>query len=183
LQMNPQFLFNALNGVSSLILSGETAAAESMVGGLADFLRRTLRADPAEPVALSEEFARVAAYLQLEGMRFEDQLKVELSLPDELRNVPVLPFLLQPLVENAVKYGVARSRRTVTICVTASRSLEELVLEVADDADVTPTAEPGLSIGIANIAERLAARYGARASIRAAPVQPGFVSRVRLPLT
>jgi len=182
LQMNPHFLFNALNGVSSLILSGEPEAAESMVTRLADFLRRTLRADPAAPVPLSDEMANVAAYLQIEQVRFEDRLKVEIDCPDELKDHPVLAFLLQPLVENAVKYGVARSRRPVTVRVTADRDGTMLVLRVEDDAEPKATTDPGLGIATANIAERLAARYDQRASLRAAPTSTGFVSEVRIPL-
>jgi len=182
LQMNPHFLFNALNGISSLILSGEPQAAESMVSRLADFLRRTLRADPAAPVPLSDEMANVVAYLQIEQVRFEDRLKVEIDCPHALKDQPVLAFLLQPLAENAVKYGVARSRRPVTVRVTAGREGAMLVLRVEDDAEPKAAADPGLGIATANIAERLAARYGERALFNAASTPTGFVSEVRIPV-
>jgi len=86
------------------------------------------------------------------------------------------------LAENAVKYGVARSRRPVTVRVTANRDDTMLVLRVEDDAEPKAAADPGLGIATANIAERLAARYGQRASLRAVPTAMGFVSEVRIPL-
>jgi sensor histidine kinase YesM len=182
LQMNPHFLFNALNGVSSLILSGEPDAAEAMVSRLADFLRRSLRADPAVPVPLKEEVATVEAYMQIEQVRFEERLAFTLDLPEALAELPVLPFLLQPLAENAIKYGVARSRRSVTVRVSASRNGDMLVLRVEDDAAPQGEAGSGLGIGIGNIRERVMARYGARASVRAEPTDAGFVNEIRIPL-
>jgi len=182
LQMNPHFLFNALNGVSSLILSGEPDAAEAMVSRLADFLRRSLRADPAIPIALKEEMAAVAAYMQIEEARFEERLSFAVDMPDRLAELPVLPFLLQPLAENAIKHGVARSRRAVAVRISAADEEGMLVLRVEDDAAARGDTTPGLGIGIGNIRERLAARYGPRATVKAGPSETGFLSEIRLPL-
>ena len=182
LQMNPHFLFNALNGVSSLILSGEPDAAEAMVSRLADFLRRSLRSDPAVPVPLKEEMATVAAYLQIEQARFEERLSFTLDLPDRLAELPVLPFLLQPLAENAIKHGVARSRRPVAVRISAADEEDMLVLRVEDDAAARGSTTAGLGIGVGNIRERVAARYGARAAVSAQPTETGFLSEIRIPL-
>lgn len=182
LQMNPHFLFNALNGVSSLIMSGEAEAAETMVGRLADFLRRTLKADPAVLVPLSEELATVDAYLLIEQARFESRMHVEIDCADDLRNIAVPSFVLQPLAENAVKHGVARSRSPVTVRVHARREGKMLLLSVQDDAEGEVEATPGLGLGNSNIAERLKRRYGHRASITGGTTGRGFVAEVRIPL-
>ncbi|HEY1124525.1 MAG TPA: histidine kinase [Sphingobium sp.] len=182
LQMNPHFLFNALNGVSSLIMSGETEAAETMVSRLADFLRRTLKADPAVLVPLSEELGTVDAYLQIEQARFEGRMRVEIDCAADLKDIPVPSFVLQPLAENAVKHGVARSRVPVTVHVRARRQGHMLLLSVQDDAEGKAEAAPGLGLGNGNIAERLKGRYGLRASITGGATARGFVAEVRIPL-
>lgn len=182
LQMNPHFLFNALNGVSSLIVTGEPEAADRMVSRLADFLRRTLTADPSALVVLREEFATVAAYLQIEQVRFEDRMTVLIDCPEGLGHAMVPPFLLQPLAENAVKHGVARSRTPVRISVIARQDDDMLILRVEDDAQGKAAPAPSLGIGNRNIAERLSGRYGPRASIETIAGPHGFVSEVRLPL-
>ncbi|MBU3077345.1 sensor histidine kinase [Sphingomonas quercus] len=184
LQMNPHFLFNALNSVSSLIILGETAAADAMVGRLADFLRRSLSADPTVPIPLSEEMGAVASYMEIEETRFEERLIFTLDLPDDLAQQEVLPFLLQPLAENAVKYGVARSRRPVEVRVSAHREDGVLILRVEDDAATQESASPGPGIGIAigNVRERLAVHYGPQASVTAHATESGFVSEIRIPL-
>lgn len=181
LQMNPHFLFNALNGVSSLILSGDPEAAETMVNRLADFLRRTLKADPAMLVPLSDEFGTVDSYLQIERARFEGRMRVVTECPSDLADALVPSFLLQPLAENAVKHGVARSRAPVTIRVSARREGNMLALSVEDDAKGCTETQPGFGIGNSNIEKRLNARYGAQASIEARATPHGFVAQIRLP--
>jgi len=183
LQMNPHFLFNALNGVSSLIVTGDPEAAEMMIARLADFLRRTLTADPSALVPLSEELVTVSAYLQIEQVRFEDRMIVLIDCPDALGTAMVPPFLLQPLAENAVKHGVARSRKPVRITVSARQEGDALILRVEDDGQAKAGPAPSLGIGNSNIAERLAGRYGTQASIRTAAGPHGFLSEIRLPLT
>jgi len=182
LQMNPHFLFNALNGISSLILSGAPEAAEEMVGLLSEFLRRSLRSDPSLPVPLKEEVATVALYMQIERVRFEERLLFELEVPETLLELQVLPFLLQPLAENAVKYGVAHSRTPVLVRASASIREELLILRVEDNAKPANEVQPGLGIGIENIRERLVTRYGPAASISAQRFEGGFVSEIRIPV-
>lgn len=104
-----------------------------------------------------------------------------IDCPEILADIPVPPLLLQPLAENAVKHGVARSRCAVTICVTARVEGDLLVLRVEDDAD-SVSQDPGLGIGTRNIAERLATLYGPRASISAGPQAQGFAVELRVPI-
>jgi len=120
--------------------------------------------------------------LRIEQARFEERMQVEIDCPADLRDIAVPSLLLQPLAENAVKHGVARSRRPVTIRVTARRENAMLVLSVEDDALSTLDAAPGLGIGNGNIAQRLRARYGARASISTRAGPQGFTAEIRIPL-
>jgi sensor histidine kinase YesM len=183
-QLNPHFLFNSLNAISSLILSRDLEEAEAMVTRLAGFLRRTLKANPAEPVPLSEELASVAAYLEIEAIRFEERLRVVFDCPATFENVPVPAFILQPLVENAVKYGVARSTRAVTVRIGAQNVGDRLIIRVENNGPPTADTVPaqGLGIGLNNVRERLANRYGTEAGLNAGPNGAGFTNEIWLPL-
>ena len=114
-QINPHFLFNTLNSLSSLILSKKTDTAERMLMNLSTFFRATLSADPTADVSLDEEIRLQRLYLDIEQIRFPDRLHVEIDVPDTLQTARVPVLILQPIVENAVKYGVAKSRKPVTV--------------------------------------------------------------------
>lgn len=155
-----------------------------MMQKLSDFLRASLGADPAGFVVLEDELATVEAYLDIESVRFGERLNVEVVCPDGLADALVPSFLLQPLVENAVKYAVAPSSRTVTIRVEAADDGEDLVLTVEDDGEAEgrgPTRS-GTGVGLANVRERLRALYGDRGVLEAAPRSRGFLALARLPL-
>ena len=109
-QINPHFLFNTLNSLSSLVLTKRTETAEQMLMNLSTFFRATLSADPTADVPLEEEIKLQRLYLDIEQIRFPDRLTVEIDVPDELLDARVPVLILQPVIENAVKYGVARSR-------------------------------------------------------------------------
>jgi hypothetical protein len=180
-QLNPHFLFNALNSLSSLVVLGRSAQAEEMIARLSDFLRATLGEPSEAKVRLGDEFEMLDAYLDVERVRFQDRMEVRLLLPNELRKAMVPPFLLQPLAENAVKYGVAASRRTVTIAISAQCSGDELLLSIQDDGDCSPMVG-GSGVGLANIRERLTLIYGERARLdaRCGP-NGGYQASVHLP--
>ena len=110
-QINPHFLFNTLNSLSSLILSKQTDTAERMLMNLSTFFRATLSADPTADVSLDEEIKLQRLYLDIEQIRFPDRLSVEVDVPDALLAARVPVLILQPIVENAVKYGVAKSKQ------------------------------------------------------------------------
>src|SRR4028118_477353 len=114
-QINPHFLFNTLNSLSSLVLTQRTDTAERMIMNLSTFFRTTLSADPTADVSLEEEIKLQRLYLDIEQIRFPDRLRVEVDVPEPLLAARVPVLLLQPVVENAVKYGVARSRGAVTL--------------------------------------------------------------------
>ncbi len=164
-QINPHFLFNTLNSLSSLVLARKNDTAERMLMNLSCFFRTTLAADPTADVPLSEEIRLQRLYLEIEQVRFPERLRVEIDVPEPLmgRRVPML--ILQPVVENSVKYGVARSRRPVTVTISAYEEAGRLHLKVRDDGDTRePVAEEdgaeSTGVGLRNVCERLASRFG-----------------------
>ena len=114
-QLNPHFLFNALNTVSALVIRGDTEPAERAIDALSGFLRLALSLDPARPVTLEDELRLQHDYLQIEQTRYGDRLSVSVDIPPGLRGALVPPFLLQPLVENVIKHAVGRSKTPIRL--------------------------------------------------------------------
>jgi signal transduction histidine kinase len=158
-QINPHFLFNSLNSVSALILDGKVKPADEMVTKLARFLRLGLAADPTDKIALSAEVDLQRTYLEIEQLRYED-LKVDFSVPAELDEALVPALILQPIVENAVKYGVAGAPPPAHIAVSAWTEDGRLLLEVTDSGKGHPSKAQGAGIGLANVLQRLRLIYG-----------------------
>jgi hypothetical protein len=182
-QLNPHFLFNALNAVSSLVVTGRSVQAEAMIARLTDFLRLTLGAPPDGMVRLEDEFDMLDSYLDVESVRFGDRLEARIALPAELRDLPIPPFLLQPLVENAMKYAVAPAKSSVTVEVLAERAGAELRIVVRDDGIGGTVTDGGMGIGLANLRERLKLTYGDKARLAVEPKTPGFEAVISIPLT
>jgi len=182
-QVNPHFLFNTLNSLSSLVLRNRPDEAEAMIMNLSTFYRTSLAGDPLDDVRLEEEVQLQRLYLDIEAVRFPDRLKVEIAIPDAVRDCCVPGLILQPLVENAIKYGVARATRPVTIGISAHEADEMLHIRVEDDGDVMPEAtDKGSGIGLINVRDRLDARFGnaARIAWQALP-EGGFRVDLSLP--
>lgn len=182
-QVNPHFLFNALNSLSALVMSGRGERAEEMIQGLASFYRHSLAEDPTGDVELADEVALQRDYLAIEAVRFPDRLRVAIDLPVALAQVHVPGMILQPLVENSVKYAVAAVNRPVTITIAAREEYGRLVLTVADDGPGVPNPNThGFGIGLANVRDRIEARFGSDAAIVSGPVEGGYRSELRLPI-
>ena len=185
-QINPHFLFNTLNSLSSLVLSRKNDVAERMIMNLSTFFRTTLSADPTADVSLEEELRLQRLYLDIEQIRFPERLKVEVDIPEPLRSARVPILILQPIVENAIKYGVARSRRPVTLRISAYEEAGKLHLKVKDDGEQAPKEAADASstgVGLANVCDRLIARYGTQAGcFHGADPQGGFTVHVVLPV-
>ncbi len=184
-QVNPHFLFNTLNSLSALVLTGKPDKAETMIQTLSTFYRRSLADEPTADVALAQEIELQKLYLQIEGVRFPERLRTRFDVPDALGDACVPGMLLQPLVENSVKYAVAPTRRTVTIVIAAREEYGRLVLTVSDDGPgaASRTRDRGTGIGLANVRDRLAARFGDAASVASeAGAGGGWRTVVRLPL-
>ena len=167
-QLNPHFLFNTLNSISAMVLRGTPDQAERMIETLSAFLRTTLMSDPAEDITLAEEVHAQRLYLDIEQVRFPDRLRVQIDIPQALGAARVPGLLLQPLVENALRYGVAPTIRPVTISLRARDEGGSLHLEVQDDGVGSGgrdgQADGGHGVGLRNVTARLLARFGTAAS-------------------
>jgi two-component system, LytTR family, sensor kinase len=159
-QVNPHFLFNTLNSLSSLVLANRMVEAEAMILNLSNFFRTSLTADPTEDITLAEEITMQRLYLDIERARFPERLRVEIDVPDALKDARMPGMLLQPLVENAIKYGVSRSTRPVLVTIRAFVQGDKLHLLVEDDGDAGEPTTPGHGVGMKNVCDRLKARFG-----------------------
>jgi sensor histidine kinase YesM len=184
-QLEPHMLFNTLANLRALIAL-DPLRAQAMLDRLIAFLRATLTASRSASHSLAAEFERLDDYLELMSVRMGSRLSTQLTLPDELRDLPVPPLLLQPLVENAVKHGLEPKVEGGHIDVTAERRDGLLALSVRDSGLGLGAAEsngPGTQFGLRQVRERLHALYGERArfSIDALP-DGGTLARITLPL-
>ena len=185
MQLQPHFLFNTLHGIA-MLTDTDPAGAETMAVKLADLLRATLRLRDVPEVPLRTELELLRAYLEIEELRFGERLVVTFAVPEDLLDVPVPSFLLQPIVENAVRHGVAPRVETGHIAIGATRDADALVLSVEDDGagfDADPFAVAG--VGLSATRDRLALRYGAAGSIRCerrSSGAPGARVAIRIPV-
>ncbi len=180
MQLNPHFLFNSLNAVTVLVRDGNTGAASRMLELLSDVLRQVLRTDATHETTLTEEIEFLRAYLAIEQVRFSDRLRPTLDVDPAITQALVPRFILQPLVENALRHGIARRAGAGVLSVRARRDGSDLVLTVQDDGPGLSTGSTG--VGLANTRARLSALYGARASLEIANApEGGAVATVRLP--
>ena len=182
-QLNPHFLFNTLNGISSLMIVGRTEEAEEMIDRLSSFLRSSLTADPRSLVRVDEEFEMLETYLDIEEVRFGERLVTAIDLPLDLADALLPPFLLQPIVENAMKYAVAPASRPVDVSIEAEEQAGQLVLRVSDNGEGCDGVPSGTGIGLANVRQRLRLRYGDRASLEKHHDENGCRVEIRLPLS
>lgn len=180
-QINPHFLFNSLNSVSALILDKNTDKAEEMVVKLARFLRLGLSADPTRKIPLELEVELQRSYLDIEQLRYSD-LAVEVDVPEELKSALVPSLILQPIVENAVKYGVSESLPPATITIRAMAIDRQLTIEVIDSGRVAKQNSPSGGIGLANVRQRLALLFGEENTVLATDREKDGRFRVRLTL-
>ena len=179
-QVNPHFLFNTLNSLSSLVMTGRPERAEAMLLALSTFFRTSLSFDPMADVTLAEEIDLQRLYLDIEKARFPDRLSVEIDVPPELEQARLPALILQPLVENAIKYGVSKSRKAVIIRIDA-RHLDNhrMVVEVTNrlkhggQGELPAATHEGTGLGLANVCQRLEARFGTHASCRFGPMAKG----------
>jgi hypothetical protein len=179
-QVNPHFLFNTLNSLSSLVMTGRSDRAEAMLLALSTFFRSSLSLDPSADVTLAEEIDLQRLYLDIEKARFPDRLHVEIDVPQDLEQALLPALLLQPIVENAIKYGVSKSRKAVVIRIAAKSTLDgRMLLEISNrlkhgGKDELPAAtHEGTGLGLANVCQRLEARFGGRATCRFGPMTAG----------
>ncbi len=177
-QVNPHFLFNTLNSLSALVMVGRTEQAEKMIQTISSFYRHSLAGDPTTDVPLSDEIALQRHYLEIEAVRFPERLRIEFEVPKDLEAACVPGMILQPLVENSIKYAVSASTRPVTLRIAAREVDGLLVLTVADDGPGLAAESGSTGIGLANVRSRLAARFGDRATVESGPLPAGGYATV-----
>jgi signal transduction histidine kinase len=183
-QVNPHFLFNTLNSLSALVMTGKADRAEKMIQTISRFYRHSLANEPTADVALRDEFDLQKLYLDIEAVRFPKRLVCVFDLPHDLEDARVPGMILQPLVENSVKYAISAVARPVTITLAAREEFDRLVITVGDDGPGVPQgAHHGFGIGLANVRDRLEARFGPDIGFTSAPVPGGYRTEIRIPLT
>ena len=184
-QLNPHFLFNTLNAIATLVLERANDTAEKMLGALSRFLRYTLDQEPKQKVPLKREMEVLDLYLQIEKMRFDERLVLDIAIDPAAESALVPSLILQPLIENAIKYAVAKSEDGCRIGIRAHANGEWLDLELTDNGPGSPAFAPGApesnGVGLRNTRERLSTLYGERQRLCAENRPEGGV-RVRMTL-
>jgi len=180
MQMNPHFLFNALNSIAALIDADQRDRAYQALEKLGELLRHALKLARADDVALQREIAFCKAYLAMEQIRFGERLAVNWQAETETLNLQVPAFVLQPAIENAIKHAVSLSSDTVTVSVSARIEDGDLCLTVADDGQATAPSPNSGGFGIANLRERLQLRYGTASSVASGPAGSGYRTSIRI---
>ena len=188
-QLNPHFLFNTLNAISTLVLSKATEQANEMLTKLSKFLRYSLDHSPLDRVSLAHELETSQLYLDIEKVRFADRLHIEIDIEQGAEQSLVPTMLLQPIIENSIKHGISKAEGGGNIAIFAKRDGEFLQIQVTDDG-------PGLSekelannalafsngVGVSNIRNRLKEIYGDRHRLEFENAKPnGFTVRVVIP--
>jgi two-component sensor histidine kinase len=183
-QLDPHFLFNIHSALATLIHDDRNAEAEQMVRSLSNFLRRSIEKDPAALAPLAEELAAMREYIGVEATRFGKRLKFVESVEPAVRDALAPSFILQPLLENAIKHGLSQAARPVTIELGAAREANGLKLWVQDDgAGKHAKGSVTLGVGLENVRSRLQTLYGSAASMSAQQgAQGGFRVELSLPL-
>jgi len=179
-QLQPHFLFNTLQSISTLI-HRDPAAADRMLTDLSDLLRLSLRSAASQEVPLRDELDFLARYLEIMRVRFGDRLVIRVDVNADVLNAMVPSLVLQPIVENAIRHGMADRPDVGHVTVSGGRSGDSLRLEVADDGPGLHSSPPGNGIGLANTRERLARLYGERGHLEMVE-ERGLTVRVTLPL-
>jgi two-component system LytT family sensor kinase len=164
-QINPHFLFNCLNSVSSLTIT-DPEKARDMVIKLSDFMRYALSKKDEQPVSLRSELENLRLYLDIEKVRFGDRLSIEENIDENCLEIKMPIMLLQPLYENAVKHGVYESTESVRITTQAKIFDGHIKITISNNYDTTPCSRRGTGTGLQNVARRLELFYGNKASIK-----------------
>ncbi|WP_328595819.1 sensor histidine kinase [Rugamonas aquatica] len=161
LQVNPHFLFNTLNGISALVSAGDNREANRMIARVADFLRATLAHDGRHEHALAEELALIEAYLDIEQARLGERLRVTMTAGPDVLDAAVPYLLLQPLVENAIRHGIAPLGTAGRLDIRVEHTGTHLAVDLLNDGRRSASeSSAGAGIGLVNVAERLRHLYG-----------------------
>lgn len=189
-QLNPHFLFNTLNSISTLVLLKQTDRANAMLSRLSSFLRYTLVNEPAGQVTVEQEVETLKLYLEIEKMRFESRLRSQFDIDPAVAKARLPSLLLQPLVENAIKYAVTPQEEGADIAIEARRAAgDRMLITVSDtgpgeDGQALRPGLPSTGVGLANIRDRLAQAYGADHRFETQTnIKGGFSVIIEIPLS
>ena len=184
-QLNPHFLFNTLNAISTLILDGSNKRANQAVTRLSDFLRYTLDNDPMSRVTLGSELDALDLYLEIEKVRFGDRLIIEKDIDERAAKALVPSLILQPLIENAIKYAISPMEEGGTLRISARAQQDTLVLQLSDTGPGLGNGNNGQKssgVGLKNTRERLQQLYGETQAFTLAPNEPtGLTVTINIP--
>lgn len=185
-QLNPHFLFNTLNAISTLILVKENKTANAMVTKLSELLRYSLDKDPMKRVTLEQEIQALLLYLDIEKVRFEERLQVNIKIADDCKLALVPSMILQPIAENSIKHAIAVQEQGGAISVTVTRFGNDILLEVADNGPGADIIDGNLhrenGVGLVNSRERLQALYKDKFSLVVSNNLPSGVKvNIRMP--
>jgi two-component system, LytTR family, sensor kinase len=184
MQLHPHFLFNTLNAISAL-MHQDVEVADRMIARLGELLRATLESADLQEVPLSQELEFIQPYLEIEQARLGPRLRVEVHVDDDARDGLVPNMLLQPLVENAIRHGIAPRTEPGSIAITAQRDNGSLRLQVRDDGPGMPSSGPSRSrngLGLANTRARLQQLYGTASNLEVSNGRPaGLEVTVTIP--
>ena len=188
-QLNPHFLFNTLNAISALVRIKQSTKANGMIVQLSNFLRYSLDNDPIQTVSLLQELDALKLYLNIEKMRFGNRLILNFDIQRECDHIPVPSLILQPLVENAIKHGIAPNERGGKLSVRASLDTSFMTIEITDTGpgraktNVAAKRQASSGIGLRNTRDRLQAFYGDRYEFNLeSAADGGFRVEIKLPL-
>ena len=180
LQLQPHFLFNTLNTISSLVRTEQNGEAVAMIAGLSDLLRYTLDHAGRQQVTLDEESTMLRRYLEIQKGRFPDRLTYSIDIAPDVRQAAVPTFILQPLAENAIRHGVARSAGAGVVNVRAFRRDARVTIEMFNSGTLVPSADNG--IGLGNTRERLRQLYGDAQTFELRNDRDGVLASLTMPL-
>jgi two-component system, LytTR family, sensor kinase len=183
-QLNPHFLFNALNGIKALVIA-EPEKSRDAIAQLSDLLRLSLKTKLKETVTLSEELKILDSYLAIEKIRFHERLNVEIDISKDCEKCRVLPFCLQILAENAIKHGIGKQKKGGFIKISGNREENTLILKVINSgtlSEIPETSEENNGIGLENLRKRLKINFGENAIFTIQQIDNEVVSIISFPL-
>jgi LytS/YehU family sensor histidine kinase len=179
-QINPHFLFNSLNSVSSLTITSPEKAQE-MIIKLSEYLRYSLSNEKQQITTLKTELENIRLYLDIEKIRFGDRLRFQFNCSDEALKTSIPAMILQPLFENAIKHGVYESTETISVVLDAEKVEENLLLALKNDFDETAKSTKGEGIGLKNVQERLFLIYKKNNLITLTKTENLFTVSIKIP--
>jgi len=182
-QIQPHFLFNSLNSISALLVI-KPHLAQKMIQELADFLRGTLKKDANAFVSFQSEVSHLQLYLNIEMVRFEHRLKIDYKIEDHTYQLLLPSLLLQPIVENAIKFGLYGTNEKITITISSKKVQEMLLIEVTNPFDQEATTHhKGAGFGLNSIARRLYLLFSRHDLLKIHTVQNTFITQIFIPQT